>query len=90
MEPPDLDFWEKEGPSDCTFDKLKVVKMTDMSGLPHEMEFIRFLLRKSPVLEIMSITPCVFVTMEARLIIVTELLSFTRASPKAGLVFIQD
>nr|XP_004297176.2 PREDICTED: F-box/FBD/LRR-repeat protein At1g13570 [Fragaria vesca subsp. vesca]XP_011462959.1 PREDICTED: F-box/FBD/LRR-repeat protein At1g13570 [Fragaria vesca subsp. vesca] len=90
MESPDLDFWEKEGPSDCTFHKLKVVKMTDISGLPHEMEFIKFLLRKSPVLEVMSIMPCVFVTMEARLIIVTELLSFTRASPKAGIVFIQD
>ena len=90
MESPDLDFWEKESPSDCTFHKLKVVKMTDISGVPHEMEFIKFLLRKSPLLEVMSIMPCVFVTMESRLIIVTELLSFTRASPKAGIVFIQD
>jgi hypothetical protein len=51
VEVPDLGFWAEECPEDCTFKQLKVVKMTDMSGVPHEMEFLKFLLANSPVLE---------------------------------------
>lgn len=89
MEAPDFDFWEKECPCDCTFDQLKTVKMTDMSGVPHEMGFIEFLLGCSPVLEIMSITPSVYVT-EGRLNLLIELLRFRRASAEAEIVFVQD
>lgn len=84
-----MDFWEKECPCDCTFDRLKIVKMTDMSGVPHEMGFIKFLLRNSPVLEIMSITPSVYVT-EGRLNLLIELLRFKRASAEAEIIFVQD
>ncbi|BBG94397.1 F-box/RNI-like superfamily protein [Prunus dulcis] len=89
IEASDLDFWEKQCPSDCAFGRLKVVKMTDMSGVPHEMEFIKFLLKKSPVLETMSITPCAYV-LDGRLNMLIELVSFKRASPEAELLFIQD
>lgn len=89
MEATDLDFWEKECPSHCIFARLKVVKMTEMSGVPHEMEFIKFLLENSPVLEVMSIAPCSFVT-EGRLNMLIELVRFRRASPRAEILFIQN
>lgn len=88
-EAPDLGFWEKECPRDCTFGQLKTVKMSDMSGVPHEMEFIKFLLRNSPKLEIMSITPSVYVT-EGRVNMLIELVRFRRASAQAEIVFVQD
>ncbi|GMP64001.1 hypothetical protein CsSME_00025466 [Camellia sinensis var. sinensis] len=71
----DLDFWEKECPSDCTFSLLETVNMTDMSSVPHEMEFIKFLLRNSPMLETMSITTSVYVT-DGRLHMWIELVRF--------------
>ncbi|KAE8673281.1 F-box/FBD/LRR-repeat protein [Hibiscus syriacus] len=89
IDAPDLDFWDDELPSDCTFKQLKLVKMTDMSGVPHEMEFIKFLLTNSPALETMSISPCVYV-MDGRLNMLIELLSFRRASAQAEILFIQD
>ncbi|GFZ18383.1 F-box/RNI-like superfamily protein [Actinidia rufa] len=85
----DLDFGGKECPTDCTFGLLKTVKMTDMSGVPHEMEFIKFLLGNSPVLKIMSVTPSVYGT-DARINMLIELLRFRRASPDAEITFIQD
>ena len=65
------------------------MKMTDMSGVPHEMEFIKFLLANSPALETMSISPCVYV-MDGRLNMLIELLRFRRASAQAEILFIQD
>ncbi|KAJ0725173.1 putative F-box domain, FBD domain, leucine-rich repeat domain superfamily [Helianthus annuus] len=88
-ETPDLDFWEKECPCDCAFKRLKIVKMTDVSGVPHEMGFIEFLLGNSPALEIMSITPSVYVT-EGRVNMLIELLRLKRASAEAEIIFVQD
>lgn len=88
-EAPDFDFWENECPCDCTFEQLKIVKMTDMSGVPHEMGFIEFLLGCSPVLEIMSISPSMYVT-KGRLNLLIELLRFRRASAEAEIIFVQD
>ncbi|KAM7484489.1 hypothetical protein LguiA_000498 [Lonicera macranthoides] len=85
----DLDFWEEDCPSDCALKRLKTVKMADLSGVPHEMEFIRFLLGNAPMLEIMSITPSVYVT-EGRLNMLIELVRFRRASARAEIIFIQD
>lgn len=85
----DLDFWVDECPSDCTFKQLHTVKMTDMSGVPHEMEFIKFLLKYSPALETMSITPCVYV-LDSKLNMLVELLKFRRASAQAEIIYIQD
>ncbi|XP_071686700.1 F-box/FBD/LRR-repeat protein At1g13570 isoform X2 [Rutidosis leptorrhynchoides] len=85
----DLDFWENECPRDCTFERLKIVKMTDMSGVPHEMGFIEFLLGNSPVLEIMSITPSVYVT-DGSINLLIELLKFKRASAEAKILFVPE
>ncbi|MED6213011.1 hypothetical protein PIB30_089135 [Stylosanthes scabra] len=85
---PDLDFWEK-CPSKCRLSQLRVVHLTDMCGVPHEMELIKFLLGSSPVLEIMTIIPCVYVV-ESQLKMLTELVKFRRASAKAEIVFIRE
>lgn len=84
----DLDFWEKECPMRCSCERLRVVKMTEMSGVRHEMEFIKFLLEKSPMLEVMSILPCPFVT-EGRVDMLIELVRFRRASAQAEILFLQ-
>ncbi|KAK2983924.1 hypothetical protein RJ640_017845 [Escallonia rubra] len=86
---PDLEFWEMECPHDCTLEQLKTVKMTDMSAVPHEMKFIRFLLGNSPLLEVMSITPSVYVT-DGKLNMLVELVRLRRASSQAEIIFIQD
>ena len=86
----DLKFWEKESLSKYTFEKLKLVKMTYMSAVPHEMEFIKFLLSRSPVLEAMTVAPCSSCAIVRRLHMLTELVRFRRASSQAEIVFIQD
>ncbi|KAK7275089.1 hypothetical protein RIF29_16196 [Crotalaria pallida] len=82
----DLEFWEKERPSDSMLSQLKVVKLTDVCGVPHEMEFIKFLLGCSPVLEMMSIVPCVHDT-ENQMRMLIDLVKFRRASTTAEVVF---
>lgn len=85
----DLNFWETDCPTGCTLKRLKTVKISDLSGVPHEMEFLKFLLKNSPVLEVMSILPGIYVSC-GRLNVVIELLRFRRASAKAEIIFIQD
>ncbi|XP_019149820.1 PREDICTED: F-box/FBD/LRR-repeat protein At1g13570 [Ipomoea nil] len=85
----DLEFWEKGLPADCTFHKLKVVKISDFSAVLHEMAFIKFLLLNSPVLESMTIAPS-FCIMDGKLKMLIELLSYRRASPLATIKFVQE
>ncbi|KAI3516802.1 hypothetical protein L1887_15846 [Cichorium endivia] len=87
--PADLDFWEKECLFDCTFERLKMVKMMDMSGVPHEVGFIGFLLGKSPVLETMSITPSKCMTKD-RLSLLILLTKLRRTSPEAEMIFVEN
>ncbi|XP_004490301.2 F-box/FBD/LRR-repeat protein At1g13570-like [Cicer arietinum] len=82
----DLEFWEKECPSDYILGQLKVVKLTEMSGWPHEIEFIKYLLGCSPVLETMSIIPCIY-NMKYHLEKLVELMKFRRASTIAEIYF---
>lgn len=82
----DLDFWEKDCPSDCTFGQLKSVRMSDLSCVPHEMEFIKFMLRNSPVLETMHLSPC-SCAKDRILHMLVELVRFRRASARAELIF---
>ncbi|KAK1369985.1 F-box/FBD/LRR-repeat protein [Heracleum sosnowskyi] len=50
----DLEFWERECPPDFAFKQLKIV---DMEGVytENDVEFIKFVLPRSPVLEVMTI-----------------------------------
>lgn len=86
---PDLDFWEKRCFIDCTMGRLKTIKMTEVSGVPHEMKLIKFLLEHSPSLETMSITPSSYLT-EGRLNMLIDLVSFRRASTQASIIFIHE
>ncbi|KAK4479853.1 hypothetical protein RD792_015396 [Penstemon davidsonii] len=86
---PDLEFWDENSSIDCTLHRLKKVKLTDVSGVEHEMKFIQFLLENSPVLEVMSITPSLYLT-DGRLNMLIDLASFRRASSRAKIVFIQE
>ncbi|KAL7594105.1 hypothetical protein Lser_V15G31900 [Lactuca serriola] len=83
-----LDFWEMECPFDYIFERLKMVKMTCISGVPHEMGFIKFLLGSSPILETMSISPSGNIT-DGRSTFSIELPRLRRASPKAEIIFVQ-
>ncbi|KAK4371095.1 hypothetical protein RND71_010570 [Anisodus tanguticus] len=85
----DLDFWEKDWPSDCIFSKLKIVHMTDFSGLPHEIAFIKFLLGHSPVHEQMIVAPTIYVTDKVVKMLI-DLLTFRRASPLATVKIVQE
>ncbi|XP_031386553.1 F-box/FBD/LRR-repeat protein At1g13570 isoform X2 [Punica granatum] len=82
----DLDFWEEECPSDCTFGQLKSVKMTDLSCVPHELEFIKFILRNSPILETMRVSPSSYVK-DKTVNMLMQLVRFRRASAQAELIF---
>ncbi|GAU49560.1 hypothetical protein TSUD_242930 [Trifolium subterraneum] len=84
----DSDFWKIECPSDSVLSKLKFVDLEDMSGVLHEIEFIKFLLGCSPVLETMIIIPSIL-DKECQLKMLVELMKFPRASSKAGINFIR-
>ncbi|KAK6921837.1 F-box domain [Dillenia turbinata] len=89
IETPDFDYWREECPSDYTFNHLEYVKMTDLSGLLHEMAFIKFLLENSPALVTMIVMPGVYV-MDRRMDMLIELLKFRRASAQAEVLFRQE
>lgn len=74
---------------DGMFNKLKTVKLTDMSGMPHEMGFIEFILEHAPILEVMTIAPSSYTT-DGRFNMLINLARFRRASAKAEVIFIQE
>lgn len=65
------------------------MRMTDVSGIRNELEFIRFLMGTSPVLETVIVTSSLS-DKDARMEMVVELLRFPRVSPRAQLLFLQD
>ncbi|KAK4360217.1 hypothetical protein RND71_019169 [Anisodus tanguticus] len=79
---------EVEGFSDVILNHLRSVKLKGITGTKHEMQLIKLLLAKSPMLVGMLIehgrgnkSP------EARLELLTELMKFQQASPKAEVVY---
>nr|XP_017244266.1 PREDICTED: F-box/FBD/LRR-repeat protein At1g13570-like isoform X2 [Daucus carota subsp. sativus] len=80
----DLDFWEKECPTDFTFKHLKLV---EMCGLPNKscVEFLKFVLGCSPVLEVMRVS--LDEAYDGKMNMANELLHFQRASPKVDIKF---
>ncbi|KAL1551194.1 hypothetical protein AAHA92_19067 [Salvia divinorum] len=88
IEPEDLQFWDKNTFDDAMLHELKTVKLSDVSGMPVEMGFIKFLLEHSPCLEEMTIRPTNMT--DASVSMLVELASFRRASPQASVVFIHD
>ncbi|KAF7123283.1 hypothetical protein RHSIM_Rhsim12G0067500 [Rhododendron simsii] len=84
--PIDLDFSEVHGCLDVSLNQLRKVDMENVSGTKPELEFIKFLLAKSPMLDTMLIKlKSVSVADELR--IVKELTRLRRASPQAEMNF---
>lgn len=75
----DLNFWEKECPADFTFKQLKVV---DMSFMPSEnvMQFLKYVLGHSPVLQVMSIS--INGNTNGKMKMLNQVLRFQRAFPE--------
>ncbi|XP_060214962.1 F-box/FBD/LRR-repeat protein At1g13570-like [Lycium barbarum] len=84
---PALECLEVEAFSDVIFDHLREVKLRNTVGSKREMQLIKLLLAKSPVLVKMVIEASWFVKTSATIKILKELTKFQRASPKAEVVY---
>lgn len=69
----------------CQFTELQRVKMISMSGGKHELDFIRFLLLSSPVLEKMTVKPASY---NGSSELLKKLLRFRRASLCAEIIYL--
>ncbi|KAI8527419.1 hypothetical protein RHMOL_Rhmol12G0073600 [Rhododendron molle] len=81
--PIDLDFMEVHGCLDVSLNKLCEVDIKNVSGTKAELEFIKLLLAKSPILETMLIGLNSSLSLVAELWIVKVLTRLRRASPQA-------
>ncbi|XP_062022448.1 F-box/FBD/LRR-repeat protein At1g13570-like [Rosa rugosa] len=77
----------------CSVTQLRHVKIQRISGVEAELDFIRFLLISSPVLETMTVVPDAadenphLVVLQNSLDIVKKLLRFRRASPNLEIIY---
>ncbi|KAK1375081.1 F-box/FBD/LRR-repeat protein [Heracleum sosnowskyi] len=81
----DFDIWERKCPADFTCKCLKTVKLSYIST-KHDMEFVKFVLGRSPVLEVISISPDEY-EYGGAMNMVNEVMRFRRASPKVRIKF---
>ncbi|KAL3505248.1 hypothetical protein ACH5RR_035089 [Cinchona calisaya] len=73
----------------CPFNQLRFVKIAGISGLRQELNFIKFLLANSPVLEKMSVKPIAMDGgWELLKELMKELLRFRRASVQAQIIYL--
>ncbi|KAM5549737.1 F-box/FBD/LRR-repeat protein [Rosa sericea] len=75
----------------CTLSQLRLVNITGISGVKAELDFIRFLLLSSPLLERMTITPPQFpkpASVDGFPKLVKELLQFKRESKHAEIILL--
>ncbi|PRQ22599.1 putative FBD domain, leucine-rich repeat domain, L domain-containing protein [Rosa chinensis] len=75
----------------CTFSQLRLVKITEISGVKAELDFIRFLLLSSPLLERMTVMPGRFPEpsyADGFPKLVKELLQFKRESKHAEIILL--
>ncbi|KAM5549751.1 F-box/FBD/LRR-repeat protein [Rosa sericea] len=75
----------------CTLSQLRLVKITEISGVKAELDFIRFLLLSSPLLERMTITPPRYpkpASVDGFPKLVKELLQFKRESKHAEIILL--
>lgn len=79
------DLWENENRWATPFSKLRFVKIACISGSRPELDFINFLLAKSPVLETMTVKP---VSVDGGWELLKELLRFRRASVRAEIIYL--
>ncbi|WOG90004.1 hypothetical protein DCAR_0209245 [Daucus carota subsp. sativus] len=79
----DIDIWERKCPADFTFKHLKTVKLSNIFT-KNALEFVRFVLGRSPVLKMISISPN-YEDGEA-MKMVNEVLRFRRAPHKVNIL----
>lgn len=79
-----LSFWDGEQKF-CTFNQLRLVKISGISGIKPELEFISFMLLASPALEKIIIKPAL---VNEGMEMMKELLRFRRASVRAEIVYV--
>jgi len=77
-------FWEEDHWSSL-FAHLRLVKVSGISGVKSEMDFIKFLLSNSPVLEQLTVKPA---SQEGEWELMKELLRFRRASIYAEVIYL--
>ncbi|XVF36173.1 hypothetical protein REPUB_Repub19eG0035200 [Reevesia pubescens] len=77
-------FWEDDHWSSL-FAHLRLVKVSGISGIKSEMDFIKFLLSNSPVLERLTVKPA---SQEGEWELMKELLRFRRASIFAEVIYL--
>jgi hypothetical protein len=77
-------YWEDEHWNNL-FAHLRIVKIVGISGQKFELDFINFLLSKSPALERMSVKP---VSISVGWDLLKELLRFRRASVRAEIIYL--
>ncbi|XP_065847799.1 F-box/FBD/LRR-repeat protein At1g13570-like [Euphorbia lathyris] len=74
--------------SECSLNKLKTVKMEEISGVEAELELMKYLLANSSNLEIFEILP--IKDTDKGFQILKELIRFRRASAKAQIIYYDD
>ncbi|XP_021284749.1 F-box/FBD/LRR-repeat protein At1g13570-like [Herrania umbratica] len=77
-------FWEDDHWSSL-FAHLRLVKVSGISGVKSEMDFIKFLLSNSPVLERLTVKPA---SQDGEWELMKELLRFRRASIYAEVIYL--
>lgn len=67
------------------FNQLRLIEMVGVSGLAHQLMFMRFMLANSPALEKMNVYPT---CKEVECALMKELLRFRRASARAEIIVV--
>ncbi|CAL5338515.1 unnamed protein product [Camellia sinensis] len=82
-----VELLEAQDWSDVSSNQLREVEMKNMSGTRCELEFIKLLLAKSPMLETVLIEPNLDKDVDKGLRILKELTRFRRLSPQAEITY---
>jgi hypothetical protein len=69
----------------CQLSQLRLVKIADFHGTKAELDFIRFLLLSSPLLESMTVKP---ISEDGSSEILKKLVRFKRASVDAEIIYL--
>uniref|UniRef100_A0A5B7BWP8 F-box domain-containing protein n=1 Tax=Davidia involucrata TaxID=16924 RepID=A0A5B7BWP8_DAVIN len=85
---PVLNFMENQDCADCTLDQLRKVTMQRVRGSKPELEFMEYFLACSPILDLMLIERHKDIDANAELRMSRELMRFSRASPKAQIIYL--
>ncbi|XP_043694059.1 F-box/FBD/LRR-repeat protein At1g13570-like [Telopea speciosissima] len=82
---PVVDLQEAKDQLECTFNKLRVVYISEFSGMEIDLVLVKFILANSPMLETMKIKFGIGIE---PLPLLKQLLQFKRVSPHAEIVYL--